>query len=329
LDALGQSATTTSAIRHLPTLRTDDLDEARLRLGARFNSHALEYTRRERTLLVVHSGVSCEAVSFHRVQYGGYVRLRAPQTGPFYFFQVALTGSFRISRSHETIDVAEGQAYAVNPREPFAKDWEPQGEQLIVKIGRDALEEHARTTLGLHVSGPLRFHPTVVDEAHDVLISLAEYVGSVSAAPIRIGPQIADVVMSSILASIPNTMSEELAQPVRACAPYYVHRVEEAIDAAPLAIMSLRDMTRIAGVSMRTLNYGFQRFRDTTPVAYLRDRRLDLAKAKLMQADPREETVTSIALECGFNHNARFAAKFRRRFGRSPSSVLRFKNSGH
>jgi AraC-like DNA-binding protein len=318
-----------AAIKKLPALQTGDLDEACTRLGAVFRSHSLHFTRQERALAVAHSGLSCGKVSFHRLQYGGYVRMSAPEMGGFYLFQVALTGPFRIVRNQDATDVGERRAYAVNPSETFAKDWIPEGDQLIVRVDRDVLEDYARTVLGSGAGRPIMFHPTVVENASDVLISLAHYAGCVSAFPIRLKRQVEEVAMSTILMSFPNTMSEELARPARACAPYYVRRVEEIIDAAPEADTSLQDMTRIAGVSMRTLYYGFRRFRDTTPLAYLKAKRLDLAKARLMQADPRATTVTAVALECGFTHLAKFASDFRLRFGRLPSSVLRFKDQGN
>src|SRR5262245_34840639 len=291
--AFGHLATTSGplAIKSLPPLETGDLDEACSRLGAVFRSHALDFIQKDRTLAVVHSGLACGKISFHRLRYGGHVRMSAPEMGGFYLFQLALTGPFRITRNREATDVAQRQAYAVNPCETFRKDWVPEGDQLIVRIDRDVLEDFVRTTLGSGAGRPILFSPTVVDGARDVLVALADYAGCASAFPARLKREVEEAAMATILASFPNSISEGLARPARACAPYYVRRVEEAIDAAPEAETSLQEMTRIAGVSMRTLYYGFRRFRDTTPLAYLKARRLDLARTRLMRADPRETTV--------------------------------------
>src|SRR5262245_7039434 len=150
MHVLGQLAATpgAAAIKQLPALQTDDLDEACTCLGTVFRSHSLQFTRKERALAVAHSGFSFGKVSFHRLQYGGYVRMSAPEMGGFYLFQVALTGPFRIVRNQDATDVGERQAYVVNPSETFAKDWVPEGGQLIVRIDRDVLEDYARTVLG-------------------------------------------------------------------------------------------------------------------------------------------------------------------------------------
>ena len=297
-----------------------------MRLGAVFRSHRVDFTTRSRVLAVAHEGLSCGGVSFHRLRYGGNVRLLAPEMGDFYLFQLSMSGPFRIGRNQAMADVGERQAYAVNPCETFTKDWVPDGDQLIIRIERTALEDHTRTMVGPEFSGPILFDARVVDDAFDRLSSLAQYVRYIPAAPARFKRQVEELVMSTILVTFPNTISDTLARPARACAPFYVRRVEEAIDSAPLAETSPEGMAQIAGVSLRTLYYGFRRFRDTTPFTYLRNKRLDVAREKLLRGDPRDTTVTSVALECGFTHLAKFASHFRHRFGRSPSSVLRFKD---
>lgn len=312
--------------RKLPILATNDLDEACTRLGEVFCSHRVEFTTRNRTLSVAHEGLSWGKVSFHRLRYGGVVRLLAPEMGNFFLFQVPLSGAFRIWRNRAAADVGERQAYAVNPGETFAKDWDIDGDQLIIRIERVALEAYARILVGSDIKGPIHFKPVVVDEVSDRLLSLEQYVRHVPGTPAHLKRQIEELVISTILISFPNTISNILSRPAGACAPFYVKRVEDAIESSPLAEMSLQDMANVAGVSVRTLYYGFQKFRDTTPLAYLKNKRLDIAKQKLLLGDPRHTSVTSVALECGFTHLGKFASNFRRRFGRAPSSVLRFKD---
>jgi AraC-like DNA-binding protein len=329
VDALLQPTAGIAALRQLPPLQTCDLDEARTRLSAVFRSHNLQFTRSGRALAVAHSGTACGRVSFHRLRYGGHVRMSAPEMGGFYLFQVALRGPFRILRNREATDVGERQAYAVNPHETFSKDWVPEGSQLIVRVERAALDECAQTLLGVGGERPIVFDQAVVDGARNALVAFAEYVHAFAGVPAALRRQLEETAIATVLASFPNSLSEELERPARSCAPYYVRRVEDAIDATPDAETSLADLTRIAGVSVRTLYYGFRRFRDTTPLAYLKAKRLDLAKARLLQADPAASSVTAIARGCGFTHPAKFAADFKARFGRAPSEVLRFKARGH
>jgi AraC-like DNA-binding protein len=54
----------------------------------------------------------------------------------------------------------------------------------------------------------------------------------------------------------------------------------------------------------------------------LRQARLAQARSELAAARPRT-TVTTVALDYGFNHLSRFAQQYARHFGESPSETLR------
>jgi len=59
------------------------------------------------------------------------------------------------------------------------------------------------------------------------------------------------------------------------------------------------------------------------PGVYHRQRRLQLARAALLAADPAETTVTSIALAYGFSEFGRFAQHYVASFDELPSTTLR------
>ena len=77
-------------------------------------------------------------------------------------------------------------------------------------------------------------------------------------------------------------------------------------------------MTGAAGVGVRALQAGFRRSLGTTPLAYLRDHRLDLARQALATG---REPVTQVAFRFGFAHLGRFSAVYRERFGESPRAT--------
>ncbi|MEQ8346368.1 MAG: AraC family transcriptional regulator [Sneathiellaceae bacterium] len=312
--------------RRAPPFRTGDAEEARRHLTGSFRSHDLQFLDGDRRLAVTHRALACGRVALHDLGYGGHVRMSAPGMDRFYLFQVALHGPFRIWRNHRATEVPARMAYAVNPDEAFAKDWLPDGRQLIVRIDRAALQAHARALLGEEAE--IAFRPNVVADAADLMSAMAGYVEQMHDRPARFRRQVEEAVIAAVLAAFPSDRSEDLRRPERGCAPHYLHRVEAAIDADPAADLTVQDMAALANVSGRTLYYGFRRFRDTTPLAWLRDRRLDLARQRLLAADPAADSVAAIAMDCGFAHLSRFAAQFRRRFGRAPAAVLRFKERG-
>jgi transcriptional regulator GlxA family with amidase domain len=85
----------------------------------------------------------------------------------------------------------------------------------------------------------------------------------------------------------------------------------------------LEDLAGVAGVSARALQLAFRRFRETTPMAYLRVLRLELARRELAQAARNGSCVAAVANACGFGHLSRFAAEYKARFNESPAQTLR------
>lgn len=86
--------------------------------------------------------------------------------------------------------------------------------------------------------------------------------------------------------------------------------------------LALHDVAAAAGCSLRRLQSGFRRDRETTLLAFIRGARLRAARTALSAAPPGT-TITAIALRYGFTNAGRFAGPFRRAFGVSPAEVRR------
>ncbi len=85
--------------------------------------------------------------------------------------------------------------------------------------------------------------------------------------------------------------------------------------------VSLSDMAECAAISVRALQNGFRRFRNTTPMEYLRDYRLNMSRQKLTDDKYADLTISDIATSCGFSHLSKFAKCYRQRFGVTPSEA--------
>lgn len=77
-----------------------------------------------------------------------------------------------------------------------------------------------------------------------------------------------------------------------------------------------------AHLSVRGLQVAFQRLLGTTPLAYLRDVRLDRVRTDLRLGDPARATVAETARLWGFGHLGRFSAAYAARFDEYPSETL-------
>ena len=127
-------------------------------------------------------------------------------------------------------------------------------------------------------------------------------------------------LISGLLISQVHSYTEQLAaDPSRRAPQTAIDRVVEEIQRAPDRGYTLADLARVAGISARSLQYGFQERHGTTPMRYLRQVRLDRARDDLAQA---HGSVADIAYHWGFTNLGRFARAYRDRFGEFPTATL-------
>lgn len=102
--------------------------------------------------------------------------------------------------------------------------------------------------------------------------------------------------------------------------PRIVSRVLAAMEADPARDWTASELAREAGVGIRRLQQGFQRYVGATPTQTLLSIRLERVHADLLSG--AAPTVTDAAYRWGFTHLGRFAAAYRHRYGLSPSRTL-------
>lgn len=102
----------------------------------------------------------------------------------------------------------------------------------------------------------------------------------------------------------------------------YVKSARDYIESHLEAPLGLETLAREVGVTLRTLEAAFREVFDTTPLRYLKTRRLHAARRRLRAGRDPELKVTAVALGCGFQHLSYFAQDYRALFGEYPSETL-------
>lgn len=100
-----------------------------------------------------------------------------------------------------------------------------------------------------------------------------------------------------------------------------VRKAEEIMRARSDEPLSMAELAREVGVGLRSLQLAFIEARAMEPRDVLLRFRLDRARERLLKPGPTD-TVTSIALDCGFAHLGRFPAAYRIAFGELPAETL-------
>lgn len=100
-----------------------------------------------------------------------------------------------------------------------------------------------------------------------------------------------------------------------------VRMAEEIMRARSAEPLAMHEVAQALGVGLRSLQLAFRAVRGEEPRATLARIRLDAARARLLAAG-EGDSVTTIALDCGFTHLSRFATAYRRTFGERPGETL-------
>ena len=82
--------------------------------------------------------------------------------------------------------------------------------------------------------------------------------------------------------------------------------------------VTVGDLAAYCGLGLRALQKHFLRHTDTPPAEFLRNLRLDQARALIASG---KSNVTQAALQAGFVHLGHFAGHYRRKFGENPSAT--------
>jgi AraC family ethanolamine operon transcriptional activator len=102
----------------------------------------------------------------------------------------------------------------------------------------------------------------------------------------------------------------------------YVRSARDYIESHLDAPIGLETLARETGVALRTLEMAFRETFDTTPLRYVKNRRLHAVRRRLRNTKDPRLTVAEVARSYGFGHLGHFARDYRKLFGESPSDTL-------
>jgi AraC-like DNA-binding protein len=250
-------------------------------------------------------------------------------------------GTYRIVvlRSGSTQGVCRGLSFAGGPG--LAAVFPPQGRCAVrwsagsrfisVKIDRSAVDDALSDALGWQVMSQPDFTPVMPANAATTRtwINMAALFrdevfrpDSVLNQPL-VGLPFVDSLVRGFLLAADHPHRDALARDVRLIAPRAIRSAIEIIEEEAHLPLTLSLIATRTHISVRTLQQGFQRHLDTSPMAYLREVRLRRAHQALLRSDPSTVTVASVAYRWGFTNLGRFAAAHSARYRETPTETLR------
>ncbi|RJG56020.1 AraC family transcriptional regulator [Sphingobium terrigena] len=314
-------------------LVTTDIDAVHAHMSSVFCRHHLHIEGGVPPILFRHHQTSLRSLTFNATDYGnpyGRIVVGIPPMEHIYLVQFSLSGLAAITQGDQTHLLRPGEMCVLGSdsriRQTFAEGYR----HFTVKIPKSDLQALLVRELGFR-PGELIFspRPVPVEGIAATFTNMVRLVcddlnrGLPGYDHPRVGEAIEDTLKRLLLAAVPHNHSDLFDGPTPGPAPYYVRRVEEYVRAHAEDPISLTDLIDVSGVSARSLHTGFRRFRDATPMGYLKNYRLARARAALRGGAESGLSVTQVALNCGFTHLSKFAHDYYERYGERPSETLR------
>ncbi len=310
--------------------RTDSLLDGSDYIRQHYEGLELRSFRMAPHFSLMHEGIHIGRVRIEivKIDCGHPFEICHPDGFNYYTVKLPLEGKCEYSRDTQSFVASAEQAFANNPGEPSKKRYNGSFVQIIICVSADTLAEVLAEELGHPLVEPVRFVGAPQSGSNVQLLtrmvelSLLDMGGREAAGHWRIARQFERSLLVTLLRAMPNNYSLEIDRQRQEVAPFYIRRVEAFIGERLAEPITMADIVAASGVSSRSLFYGFQRWRATTPMAFLKAVRLDRARESLRRASVEGGVITDIALSVGYGHLSRFSSDYRLRFGERPSDTL-------
>jgi len=199
-----------------------------------------------------------------------------------------------------------------------------------IRFTRKGLEDLLASQLGQPLHLPLSFDTACLDLTQLGPMRLARTVRLVLTAfeqdpglaqmPL-LAAQYEELLLCAMLTCLPHNLSRASAIREPSAPPKTVRLAEAYLDAHLDTPLRMEALVRATGVSFRSIQLAFKKYRGYSPSCFLRNRRLDKARDLLRRACPAT-TVLSVALACGFSSQSKFSRLYKERFNETPSVTL-------
>lgn len=284
-------------------------------------------------------GVDFKARFFHRsageagvarMSFGGEIAINPGKLDDIVLIQSVLTGHEHVISDQLRLSCNPGHATVFNYHRNSFFNHFPGTDKLLVRIDRTLLEAALQRQLGRSIKQDIYFQPhlpTDTSAGQNWLQTLGWAYSQLSSSSLissHLQRQIGEVLAFSLLEFHESNHSQALRESSeKMVVPAVVRMIEEFLEEHAQEPLTISKIARHAGVTARTVQLSFQRFRGLTPMQFLKEIRLQRVRAELETEQHADVQVSSTALKWGFTHLGRFSSDYKQRFGESPSTTLK------
>jgi AraC-like DNA-binding protein len=265
------------------------------------------------------------SLSHVRFDYAGCYHVDAPPVRSHYHLQIPLRGGAVVRHgTREVATRARVRGLIVSPGEETR--WRGSGgfEELTLNLDRRLLDRRWAELSREPAGRGLRFAPGLELESQtgEVIRTLARWCWNEVEGPSAAPTGVADALAGWLLLRIPHDRGDARPDTSAIVEESRVQDAEDWFLRCATRPTSVADAARRQGITARTLQRAFARWRTYTPREFMRRVRFERARERLRSAATHER-VTDVAVSLGFDQLGQFSVDYRRRFGESPSTTLR------
>ncbi|MDI9973347.1 AraC family transcriptional regulator [Rhodococcus sp. IEGM 1307] len=262
--------------------------------------------------------------------FGSEVQVRPKHLETFAVVQIPLTGQVIVQTGNTEVVSGSHMASVPDPDQDLCMRTMGESSHLIIRLERQALEKQLRRLIGPNNFGPLRFATGLdltTSASQAWLTSVRTLLEDLNSDATFRNPliqnQTEQLLMSQLLLALPHSASSAMLNDPVPSTPRAIQEADDLIANHARDLSSVGEIAESVGLSIRSLQDGFCRYLDTTPLDRLRNQKMIGVRAQLLAADRTTTTVSAVATRWGFHHFGRFSLQYKQQWGELPSETLR------
>lgn len=317
-------------LSHHSIVETADVDEARAAVREVYLENLLTPLQRDGVHMRLNAWDDGD-FTLGFLSYGGDIALQMPAPDDCYHVNLTIAGTTKGSRGdHSEGFTQAGQSGLVLlPHHRTTVNWAADAEQLIFRLSRRLLEQHAADTLGRPVERPIEFdfQLDLTTPSGQSLLASTRFMaaeldrpGGLADNPLALG-HLRAFVLNGILMTASSSLRDALSTPGQVQASGQLRAVLEHIHDHLDEPLTPVQLARVGTMSLRSLHATFHDVLDTSPMAYVRELRLESVRQELIKSSCPDLKVGEVAMKWGFFHVSRFSAHYKQKYGELPSET--------
>lgn len=310
-----------------PVVSATDPDDVYRAAEKLMSRHRMYLPQRTTTMRARIQAAQLETSALLWFEYGIPTEISSDPLEGYSTVHVPVAGRLEVEHDGGWRPVSTGTGAVFSEGSPVRMRWSGDLKLLVARIDQAALLDRLGRLTRVD-SRPLVFSPFLDRQGAGGAVTGAVIAASRAVASTggsgptpRMARVFDDALVDALLLGHGHTYTDDLLDPVPLPSPRVVRTVVDHLEIHFASDLTAADLARVAGVPQRSLHDAFHRRFGVSPLRYLRDLRLDRARAAL-EADPAA-TVASVAHAVGLHHPGRFAAAYRERFGEAPRETPR------